>query len=235
MSKGKKSSTASKSRKNSNSSSVQKLRTRKQNYEKTKRMLIASIAILACLCVALFAWLNLRGNANLVPDGQEVHVTFAKGFIGSEYGEVLYDDGVIENKEAFNSEINNRNCVSQLQAGSYVFTGGESISDIVDQLIAGPNSTFTIAEGQSLQDIADEIEDAYGGSVKSSELMTKFTNLDEYKSDYPFLDGHDDMSGFLPAGTYDTQVFGSMEFASSRANMVARQLLDTYVEQSKKS
>ncbi len=215
-------------KKNTNASSRARVKKRQENYEKTQRMLIAVIAILAVFVAAFIAWNTFKANDNLLEDGQVTHVAFSKGFIGSEYGEVLYDEGLIENKEDFNSEINKRNCIGDLQPGVYELTGGMSVSEIVDQLIKGPNSVFTISKNDSLQTIADKIEEAYGGSVKSSEIMTKFTNLKEYLSDYPFLKGHNDMSGFLPSGTYKTQAFGSMEFASSRANLIVRDLLDSY-------
>lgn len=215
-------------RKNTNASAVSRVKKRENDFKKTQRLLIAVIAVLALFVAALIAWNAVKGNDNLVQDGTEVHVSFSKGFIGSEYAEILYDKGLLKNKEEFNSEINSRNCVGELQAGSYVFTGGMSVSAIVDQLVAGPNTSFTIDKGDSLQEVADKIVLAYGDSVKADELMSKFTNLNEYLSDYSFLKGHDDMSGFLEPGTYKTQAFGSMEFASARANIIVREILDNY-------
>ncbi len=220
-------------RKNTNASAVSRVKKRQDSFQKTQRLLIAVIAACALFVAGLFVWNAVKTNENLVSSGTEVHVSFSKGFIGSEYAEVLYDEGLLENKEEFNTEINNRNCVGDLQPGSYVFTGGESVSKIVDQLIAGPNASFTVGKNDSLQDVADKIQEAYGGSVKADELMTKFTNLNEYLSDYPFLKGHDDMTGFLEPGTYKTQVFGSMEFASARANLIVREILDAYAAKHK--
>ncbi len=220
-------------RKNTNASAVSRVKKRQDSFQKTQRLLIAVIVACALFVAALFVWNTLKTNDNLVQDGTEVHVSFSKGFIGSEYAEVLYDEGLLENKEEFNAEINNRNCVGDLQPGSYVFTGGESVPKIVDQLVAGPNASFTVSKNDSLQDVADKIQEAYGGSVKADELMTKFTNLDEYLTDYPFLKGHDDMKGFLEPGTYKTQAFGSMEFASARANLIVREILDSYADKHK--
>lgn len=218
-------------RKTDNAAAVAAIRKRKDNYTKTKRMLIIAIVVCALIAAAVFAWGVLKPNDKLVPAGQEVHVAFTEGFLGSEYAEVLYDEGVISDKEAFNREISERNVSSQLKPGAYVLEGGMDVDAIIDQLVKGPNATFTITKGESLQDIANAIEESYDGSVKADELMTKFTKLDEYLSNYPFLKGHSDMDGFLLPGTYETRSFGSMEFASARANLVTCQLLDHYVKE----
>lgn len=218
-------------RKTDNAAAVAAIRKRRDNYAKTKKMLVVAIVVCALIAAAVFVWVSLKPNDKLVPEGQEVHVAFTEGFLGSEYAEVLYDEGVIADKEAFNREINERGVASQLKPGAYEFTGGMEVSTIVDQLLSGPNATFVISKGESLQDIADAIDEAYAGSVKSDELMTKFTHLDEYYSSYPFLEGHTDMDGFLLPGTYETRSFGSMEFASARANLIACQLLDHYAKE----
>lgn len=218
-------------RKTDNAAAVAAIRKRRDNYDKTKKMLVAAIVVCALVAAAVFAWVSLKPNDKLVPEGQEVHVAFTEGFLGSEYAEVLYDEGVISDKEAFNKEINERGVASQLKPGAYEFKGGMDVSVIVDQLLSGPNAAFTITKGESLQDIANAIDEAYAGSVKSDELMTKFTHLDEYYSAYPFLKGHTDMDGFLLPGTYETRSFGSMEFASARANLVTCQLLDQYAKE----
>lgn len=217
-------------RKTNNAAAVSAMKKRRDNYAKTQRLMLVVLVVLAVFVAAIFAWTTFKPNDHMVPDGQKVNVSFPNGFLSSEYAEVLYDDGVIDNKDSFNREVNDRDLATSLKPGVYCLTGGMSVSEIVDQIVEGPNATFTIKKGDSLETIAATIAETYDNTVQADELMAKFTHLGEYLSDYPFLEGHDTMDGFLQPGTYDTQVFGTMEFASARANLVTRQLLDSYVE-----
>jgi cell division protein YceG involved in septum cleavage len=166
----------------------------------------------------------------LLKKGKVTHVSFGKGLTTSEYSKMLYEAGLISNEGEFNDMVREHDAAKQLKPGVYTFEGGMEVEDIFNQIVEGPNTQLVIPEGASLQEVADLVEETYGGAVKSERMMEKFTNLDEYLKDYPFLEGKEDMDGYILPGTYNTQAFGLMEFDTARANLITRQLLDHYVE-----
>ncbi len=189
---------------------------------------IVGVAILAVLAVLLLPRLltgTASDQASLPNQGIQVEVSIADGSGANAIASALKSAGLIANTSDFVTEVQKQRVESALKSGAYVFTVGQSIDDIIDQLESGPNSTagkLTVPEGLTVTQTAALVEQALGISATDFEAQAKASN---YVRDYPFLSGaqNDSLEGFLFPKTYD---FSSM--GSATADDVIRAMLNQY-------
>jgi UPF0755 protein len=179
-----------------------------------------------------------------VAPGQEVTVTIPDGAGGSTIVQTLMDAGVISDSSAFLKAVQTQNADQKLKSGTYVFVTGSDPTNVVNQLILGPNSgqgTVTVAEGLTLAKTAQQVEASLGISQQDFEDQAKVAN---YASDYSFLQsaGEETLEGYLYPKTYDisgkdatsdtvirmmldqyqSEVLGSVDFAAGEAAIAQR-------------
>lgn len=167
---------------------------------------------------------SLFGSSSSVAAGQSVTVTIPDGADGATILQTLEDAGVVTDSKAFQQAVQAQNADQSLKSGSYTFVTGSDPSDVVKQLVEGPNATVNIlnlAEGLTVEKTAEAVESSLGISKDDFINQAKASN---YVSDYPFLQsaGNDSLEGFLYAARYD---FNGKEVS---ADSVIRAMLDQY-------
>lgn len=166
-------------------------------------------------------------NDHMVADGTQVTVTVEDGSTVTSIAETLYDAGLIERTSDFTAAVNAKDAASSLKSGVYVLTGGMSDEEIVDALVAGPSAgngaTLTVAEGTTLNAIADAVAAAYSGSISADDFKNAASDASKYVDGYSFLKqaGANSLEGFLCPKTYDL-------LQNASAEDVVRQMLDQY-------
>lgn len=158
------------------------------------------------------------------PAGEQVVVTIPEGAGGSQIAQLLIDAHVISDETSFYQEIQKQNADARMKSGSYLFVTGATPSEVVRQLVEGPNATeyqLKLAEGLTVTQTAAAVESQVG--IAADEFMEQ-AKASNYVDDYPFLDGvsDDSLEGYLFAKTYD---FGGK---SMTADSAIRMMLSQY-------
>ena len=159
-----------------------------------------------------------------VEDGKQVSVVIPDGSSGSEIVQALLDAGVIHSSKDFRKAVQQQNADQSLRSGTYTFVTGTSCSDIVRQLVAGPNSVegqLQVPEGLTITQTANLVESSLG--IPSKEFLEQ-AKASKYADDYPFLAsaGKDSLEGYLYPKTYD------LSGKEKTADAVIRLMLDQF-------
>ena len=208
-------------------------RTPGESHERRTRhrwvgVVLVVVALVAVGGVGLLAYRHFFGSrqddTQRVQSGQQVSVTIPEGSDASSIAKILMDAGVISDSSAFFKEVQSQQAESSMKSGSYDLMTGANLSELVRQLVAGPNSTskrITLAEGLTVTQTASKVEGTLG---ISSDDFTNQAKASNYVGDYAFLSGagNDSLEGFLYGSTYD---FGDTEIS---ADAVIRAMLDQY-------
>ncbi|MST73069.1 endolytic transglycosylase MltG [Olsenella porci] len=208
-------------------------RTPGESHERRTRhrwvgVVLVVVALVAVGGVGLLAYRHFFGSrqddTQQVQSGQQVSVTIPEGSDASSIAKILMDAGVISDSSAFFKEVQSQQAESSMKSGSYDLMTGANLSELVRQLVAGPNSTskrITLAEGLTVTQTASKVEGTLG---ISSDDFTNQAKASNYVGDYAFLSGagNDSLEGFLYGSTYD---FGDTEIS---ADAVIRAMLDQY-------
>ena len=191
--------------------------------------LLAVIAVLAMVGIGFLVVPNLfkRGESakqEEYPSGEEVIVVIPDGASGSEIAKLLIEHHVISDETAFYQETQKQNADAKMKSGTYKFITGATVSEVVRQLVEGPNAKdyqLKIAEGLTVSQVAAAVEDQLGIKAKDFLDQAKASN---YAAEYSFLAdaGEDSLEGFLYGKTYD---FGGTDMS---ADTVIRALLNQY-------
>lgn len=172
------------------------------------------VAVLAGVAafVALFFVLVLprltQGSSSNEPQvaaGQEVEVTIPDGSSTASIASILQQAGVISDTSGFVQEVQKQNAEQKLKSGTYSLLTGSATTNVIDQLVTGPNSTAStlqVPEGYTVAQVASLVEEKFGISSGDFIAQAKASN---YVADYPFLSeaANDSLEGFLFPKTYD--------------------------------
>ncbi|MDO4805834.1 MAG: endolytic transglycosylase MltG [Coriobacteriales bacterium] len=142
-----------------------------------------------------------------VEDGQQVTVVIPEGSSGTAIIQELLDAGVIHSSKDFRKAVQQQNADQSLRCGTYTFVTGSDPSDVVAQLVKGPNSSegqLQVPEGLTLKKTAKLVEESLGIPAKEFIKQAKAAN---YVDDYPFLElaakSKGTLEGYLYPKTYD--------------------------------
>ena len=205
--------------------------------QKSKASMIIA-AILAVLVVVAFVLIIssvLRSCSSSSVDGSQVVVesdiqaTIPDGSTAQEVASILESSGVIPSADDFLSYAQDLGVESQFQAGTYSFSSGMTLDEVVNAVATGDLGTdsLTIPEGYTLEDIAAAVEEATEGSVTSDDFIDAASDASVYAADYDFLADAPEgasLEGFLFPLTYD---LGS----SVTADSIIRMMLDQFESQ----
>ena len=195
------------------------------------------IALLAVICVLAVVGVGFLVVPHLFqrndpaqedyPTGEQVVITIPDGASGSQIATILVENHVIFDEQAFYQEIQKQNADATMKSGTYQFITGATPSEVVRQLVEGPNAKeyqLKLAEGLSVKQTAAAVEQQLGISADDFIAQAKASN---YVDEFPFLaDVSDDsLEGFLFAKTYD---FGGTDMT---ADTVIRTMLNQYVSE----
>lgn len=193
--------------------------------------LLAVIAVLAAVGVGFLVVPHLfqrnEPKQEEYPVGEQVIVTIPDGASGSQIAAILVENHVIFDEQAFYQEIQKQNADATMKSGTYQFITGATPSEVVRQLVEGPNAKeyqLKLAEGLTVKQTAAAVEEQLGIPADDFIAQAKASN---YVDDYPFLSevSDDSLEGYLFGKTYD---FGGTDMT---ADTVIRTLLNQYVSE----
>ena len=192
---------------------------------------IAILAVAAVVAVGVIGWrvvprLFQRNEpiSEDYPAGEQVIVTVPDGAGGSQIAQLLIENHVISDETSFYQEIQKQNADASMKSGTYQFITGATPSEVVRQLVSGPNATeyqLKLAEGLTVSKTAASVEEQLGISADEFLEQAKASN---YVDEYEFLDNvsDDSLEGYLYAKTYD---LGGKDMT---ADTVIRAMLDQF-------
>ena len=172
-------------------------------------LIVGLVALGVVVAVGLFVAFvivpGMSSSGSAVASGQEVTVVIPEGSGGTAIAQALKNAGVITSSDDFYKEVQKQNADQKLKSGTYTFVTGATVSEVVKQLVSGPNSSsakLTIAEGLTLAKTAAAVESALG--IPASDFLAQ-AKASTYVTDYPFLSAaqNDSLEGFLYPKTYD--------------------------------
>jgi UPF0755 protein len=183
-----------------------------QPKRNTLRTIIVAIVLLAVIGGAVYGGGRLLGffgsdsNAQAVEPGQAVSVSIPSGSTTREIADILFDAGVIANRNEFIKIVKARNAEGALQPGDYALTTGMPDDDVIDILMAGPaaqvaGNKLTIPEGLTIEQTAARVEGATG--IPAADFIAEAYSADHF-SEYSFLEGvyNNSLEGYLFPKTY---------------------------------
>lgn len=194
---------------------------------------IIAVVIFAALGFGIykFVWPAIFGDGqqsgNGIESGKEVTITIADGSGASTIVQQLLEAGVIDDANSFSSLLLREGADAKLKPGTYVFLTGSPQQNVIDLLVAGPNSSahgFTVPEGMTVKQVAALVEESLGISADEFLAAAKASN---YASDFPFLstaagNGYDSVEGYLFPKTY------SLDGTDVTADNAIRAMLTQY-------
>lgn len=185
---------------------------------------VVAVVVIAVL-VGVFNLIFGGSKANsyeLAAEGTAVQVTIAEGSVVADMASALGQAGLISSDEEFVKRVADLGLESALKPGTYEFTAGEGVDQIISDLQAGPpmGASVTIPEGFTLARIAQTVEEATQGQV-TADQFTGAAKVANFKDDYDFLNGVKSLEGFLFPKTYE---LGETPTAES----LVKQMLDQY-------
>jgi UPF0755 protein len=144
-------------------------------------------------------------TAVVVEPGQEVTVFIPSGATTREIASILYDAGVIANRNDFIKVVKARNVEASLMPGEYTLLTGMTDDDVIDALVFGPlavGNTLTVPEGLTIEQTADRVEAATG--IPAADFIAEAYAADHYP-EYAFLEGvyNNSLEGYLFPKTYN--------------------------------
>ncbi|MBQ9058797.1 MAG: endolytic transglycosylase MltG [Atopobiaceae bacterium] len=185
---------------------------------------ILAVAVLLVLAFFLLPRCSRNDDKPTIEPGQQVEVAIPDGAGGTSIAQILVDNGIISSTDEFFAEVQKQNADQSLKSGTYSLITGATASEVVKQLVTGPNSEaakLTIIEGLTTAKTADVVQEVLGIPAADFLAQAKASN---YVSDYEFLANvnDDSLEGFLYPKTYD---FSGKEI---NADTVIRAMLDQY-------
>ncbi|MCH3943603.1 MAG: endolytic transglycosylase MltG [Atopobiaceae bacterium] len=209
--------------------SAQRAAARRGTPSKGKAPFVAGLVAVVAVIVGLVVFVVLpRFHAtsaeSTIAAGEQVEVDIPEGSGGSAIAKQLKDAGVISSSDDFYKEVQKQNADQKLKSGAYTFVTGADVSEVVKQLIEGPNATgskLTVAEGLTVTQTAAVAESSLGIAQSDFLAQAKASN---YVADYPFLSGvaNDSLEGFLYPKTY------YLSGKAINADTAIRAMLDQY-------
>ncbi|MGI6364912.1 MAG: endolytic transglycosylase MltG [Bacillota bacterium] len=190
---------------------------------KKKRLSFGKIFLIIFLILAVgaagaawYGWTWLQSMLEPVSAQEEqILVTIPKGATSARVGKILEDAGLIHNSTVFRLWLRHYELDGKIQAGDYFLSPSQSLSEIVDKLVAGEvyreTLRFTIPEGLFLTDIAARL--AEKGIVDEGRFLELASDLSLWQ-DYWFIqelpEGSEvPLEGYLFPETYE--IFASEE------------------------
>ena len=169
-------------------------------------------AVVAVLALAAIAFLVVpavkgffAGEDTKVAAGQQVTITIPEGASGDTIASILSENHIVENPKDYYAAVKKLNADMSLKPGTYSFTTLMDATQVVQQLMEGPNAgsdALTIPEGLTVDQVADRVAAAYD-SISKEDFLNQ-AKASNYVNDYSFLEGaaNDSLEGFLFPKTY---------------------------------
>ncbi len=199
-------------------------------------MVLAGVfAVVVIAVLVLVVSMAMRGCTAEALDGSQVVVsadiqaTVPEGSTAQEVAALLESAGVVPSGDDFLTYAKSLGVESQFQAGTYLFSTGMTLEEVVTAVATGDLGTnsFTIPEGYTLASSATLVEEATEGAVTADEFTAAASDASAYADDYDFLadaPSGASLEGFLFPLTYSLT-------GSDTADSLIRMMLDQFETQ----
>ena len=193
------------------------------------------LGVVGVLIVAAVIFFVVRGCTaeppQLLETGQTVNITIEEGESAQAIGDALVNARLIASAQDFTGEVTRLEAASSLIPGTYTFTGGSSVEEIVRLIMAGPaatGDTLTLPEGLTRAETAKAVSEATGGRITEDAFNEASADASVYAKEFPFLEtaGTNSLEGFLFPKTYTIT-------AEDDAPAVVRMMLSQFGEETK--
>lgn len=171
------------------------------------------LAVLALLGIGILWFVGssvascVSPKVELLAEGQQATITVNEGASANTVGSALVDAKLVGSAKEFTERVKGLDAGSDLKPGTYTFSGGVSVDDIISALRNGPvsDAVLTIPEGYRLSEIASAVESATSGRISADAFKQAASDASVYAGDYSFLKsaGTNSLEGFLFPKTYD--------------------------------
>ena len=188
---------------------------------------IAAVVVVILLVLAVMFLMKSCAPAEAsLPEGETAVVVIEEGSGANAIGDELQEAGLVGSSADFSNRVKEMGVDNQLKPGEYTFTGGMTVDELIEAIIAGPavlGDALTIPEGYTLDDIAASVEQVTSGRITAAEFTEAASDASVYAGSYAFLAdvGTNSLEGFLFPKTYGIQ-------EDATADSVIRMMLDQY-------
>lgn len=188
--------------------------------------LVLALAVVAAAAFLLVPRLTgAAAQADLLPEGETAIVVVKDGEGAKSIGGTLAEAKLVSSAGDFVKRVEALDAEYSLIPGTYEFSGGMSIDEIVEALKVGPAATadaLTVPEGLTREATAAKVEDATGGRIGAQQFLDATADASAWAAEFPFLQsaGSNSLEGFLFPKTYTVT---AADDASSVVRMMLRQ------------
>lgn len=188
---------------------------------------ILAIVVIGGLGFGTFYLFNScsASSVNLLAEGEEATVVVEDGSGARDIGQSLVEARLVPTAAEFTKRVNELGVDGELKPGTYTFSGGTSLDDIIRTLQAGPDqgNALTVPEGYTLDQIAAGVAEASQGRISAEDFLAAASDASVYAADYAFLAdaGTNKLEGFLFPKTYAIA-------DDATADSVVRMMLDQF-------
>ena len=186
------------------------------SYIRPKRSKAPAIvaAVLAVVMLAGIAWGLVTlfngcsgSQVELLAEGQEATIVVSEGSGAQAVATDLQRARLVATAAEFTKRVTELGAESSLLPGTYTFSGGTSLDDIIARLAAGPEASgasLTIPEGFTLANTAARVAEVTEGRITAEDFAAAASDASVYAADFPFLaeGGTHSLEGFLFPKTY---------------------------------
>lgn len=170
-------------------------------------VLAVFVVVIAAGAGIVFAWHQMTAEQPAeVRTGEEVTVEVPDGASVQAIAQLLKENGVIATVSAFDDRVAELGHEGDLKSGTYRFTGGQDLDEIIADLVDGESGYWvTIPEGYTLKQISSRVEEATEGQVSAKKFYkTAHTRASDFVDSCPFLANcyKGSLEGFLFPETY---------------------------------
>lgn len=161
-----------------------------------------------------------------LPAGQTAVVTIPEGADGMSIGVLLAEAGLVPSSQDFYLRVIELEADVALIPGTYSFTGGMTLDEIIAVIGEGPAATgvtFTVPEGRTREATAALVEQATEGDVTAQQFLDASADASAWVGEFPWLEsaGTNSLEGFLFPKTY-------LVTAADDANSIVRMMLNQF-------
>ena len=152
-------------------------------------------------------------------------VVIPQGSTAKDVADTLTAAGVISDSADFLKCARDRGLEDKFKPGTYLFTTGMTLNQVIDAIVAGPVAlgNLTVPEGLTVEQIAQRVQDASQGAITAEDFIDRASHASEFAADFPFVaDAYNDsLEGFLFPKTYEVK-------ATDTADTIIRSMLMQY-------
>lgn len=173
---------------------------------KKSTIIILTIVLIIIIGIVAGTIYYIAGMGSVSQTSNEISITIPSGSTATQIGDILSQNNLIRNNQIFKLYVK-LNDITEMKAGEYTLNQNMTISQIVDELVKGPDEKYntiniTFLEGKNMRWIAKTIE---SNTTNSKE--------DVYNTlkDETYLDSLIEKYWFITDDIKNTSIYYSLE------------------------